>query len=312
MNLSILAEREGFGRDVTGGAEGCLYVVTNDNDSGPGSLRDGATKGNRWIVFADDFHVRLNSTIDIASNTTIDGRGRNVTISGGTLQLYGSSKRNLILHNLTVRDSRSGGDLIMVRSGASHFWFHHLTLSNSTDEYIDITKSGSAGLYGTISWSRFDPGTTNTNEYAIIMGDQTGAATNHLIHVTLHHNWYNKTRQRHPLITGAVAHSYNNYVQWRLWGIHVRKLDSIQGANVVSENDVFDAAYAPTNNKDDAVKVEDSGNFVRVTNPILLNNADIQTSNPDQAFDPASRYSYSLDPASSVIASVTASAGATR
>jgi len=311
VNLSILSERSGFGANVDGGAHGCLYTVTNDKDSGPGSLREGATQGDRWIVFADDFHIRLNSRLEIASNTTIDGRGHQVTISGGTLRLTGKGKQNLILHNLSLRDSVAGDDLIRIGDGASHFWLHHLTLSNSTDEYIDITRSGSGGLYGTISWSRFNPGTTYTDEFAILVGDNGGSATNHLIHVTFHHNWYNKTRQRHPLITGGVVHSYNNYVQWRLWGIHVRKLDS-QGANVVSEHDVFDAAYAPSNNDDDAVKVEDAGNAVRVVNPLLLNNASVQTSNSNDAFQPSSRYSYTLDPTSSVIASVTAGAGATR
>jgi pectate lyase len=307
VNLSILSERSGFGADVDGGADGCLYVVTNDKDSGPGSLREGASQGDRWIVCADDFNIRLNSRVEIASNTPIAGRGHQVTISGGTLRLTGKGKQNLILHNLSLRDSVAGDDLIRIGDGASHFWLHHLTLSNSTDEYIDITRAGSGGLQGTISWSRFNPGTTNTDEFAIIVGDMGGEATNHLINVTFHHNWYNKTRQRHPLITGAYVHSYNNYVQWRLWGIHAR-----EGTQLVSEHDVFDAAYAPSNNDDDAVKVEGTGNFVRVVNPILLNNASVQTENPDKAFKPSSRYSYSLDPASSVIASVTAGAGNTR
>ena len=239
-NLAILGERSGFGENVDGGAAGCLYVVTNDNDSGPGSLREGATEGDRWIVFADDFHIDLDSKLDVASNTTIDGRGQDVTISGATIRLRGDGNRNLILHNLTIQDSTGGDDLLHVGNGASHFWFHHLTLSNSSDEYIDITRSGSDGLYGTISWSRFDPGTTNTDEFAIIVGDHGGSSTNHLIHITFHHNWYNKTRQRHPLITGGVVHSYNNYVQWRLWGIHAR-----DGSELFSEHDVFDAAYAP-------------------------------------------------------------------
>ena len=139
------------------------------------------------------------------------------------------------------------------------------------------------------------------------MGDNGGAETNHLIQITFHHNWYNKTRQRHPLITGGVVHSYNNYVQWRLWGIHAR-----DGSEMVSEHDVFDAAYAPSVSDDDAVKVEGSGNAVRVVNPVLLNGATVQTENASQAFQPASRYSYHVDPTSSVIPAITSTAGATR
>ena len=58
--------------------------------------------------------------------------------------------------------------------------------------------------------------------------------------------------------------------------------------------------------------VDDAGNSVRVVNPLLLNGASVQTQSPDTAFKPSSRYSYSLDPTSAVISSVTGQAGATR
>ena len=43
---------EGFGAEAIGGRAGSVYVVTNLNDSGAGSLRDGLSVKNRIIVFA--------------------------------------------------------------------------------------------------------------------------------------------------------------------------------------------------------------------------------------------------------------------
>lgn len=43
---------EGFGANAVGGREGTVYVVTNLNDSGAGSLRDAVSAKHRIVVFA--------------------------------------------------------------------------------------------------------------------------------------------------------------------------------------------------------------------------------------------------------------------
>src|SRR5690606_21257084 len=134
-------------------------------------------------------------------------------------------------------------DLINVREGATDFWFNHLALVGATDEYIDIGRAGPLGSYGTVSWTHFQRRPNSTEEFALLIGDDGGIATNHLMHVTLHHNWFDGTRQRNPLMTGATVHMFNNVIRWRLYGVQVRHHGG-QAAQLLSENDIFDASDA--------------------------------------------------------------------
>lgn len=53
---TLLKEREGFGKNATGGLNGECYQVTSSADAGPGTLRDAVenASGPRWIVFASN------------------------------------------------------------------------------------------------------------------------------------------------------------------------------------------------------------------------------------------------------------------
>jgi len=78
---------EGSGRFATGGRGGDVYEVTNLSNSGPGSIVDAVSAGNRTIVF------RISGTIELGdvilrpkSNTTIAGQtapGDGICISFG-------------------------------------------------------------------------------------------------------------------------------------------------------------------------------------------------------------------------------------
>src|SRR5687768_17151012 len=68
---------DGFGRFAKG-ARGVgnpsIYIVSNLNDSGPGSFRDAVSQPGRVVVFTVGGIINLASDIVVAPNTTIAGQ----------------------------------------------------------------------------------------------------------------------------------------------------------------------------------------------------------------------------------------------
>ena len=78
---------EGFGADTVGGRGGKIFLVTNTNDNGPGSLREGIeASGPRTIVF------RTGGIINLASSLNIDNPY--ITIAGQTAPGGGITLKN--------------------------------------------------------------------------------------------------------------------------------------------------------------------------------------------------------------------------
>src|SRR5690606_22933033 len=99
------------------------------------------------------------------------------------------------------------------------------------------------GLMGTVSWVRFDEAQQfSADEFVFLIGDNNQMENNDRIRVTMHHNFFNGTRYRHPLITGAWLHSFNNVIRWQTFGMQIRRGDG--PSEIVSEHDIFDASVA--------------------------------------------------------------------
>jgi len=129
---------EGFGKFTTGGRGGLTYVVTNLNDDGPGSLRDGIQKKEpRIIVFAVAGNIKLKSSLDINyGNLTIAGQsapGGGITLQGYPIKVKAD--------NVVIRYIRSRlGDEMQVQDDAmsairvKDLIIDHCSLSWATDE----------------------------------------------------------------------------------------------------------------------------------------------------------------------------------
>lgn len=145
---------EGFGANATGGRGGDVYVVTNLNSSGAGSLRygvDNAPTTGRTIVFAVSGYIPIsynsdtgNQTLRVVKNkVTIAGQtapGDGIGLKDGRILMTGN---NCVIRNLRIRHGKNGGagDCLNVDSSAGTSIVDHLTLQFSTDENISFFNS---------------------------------------------------------------------------------------------------------------------------------------------------------------------------
>lgn len=216
---SLLAQREGYGRDATGGLGGRFVEVTSDRDSGPGTLREALkhAKGPTWIRFASDMTIVLESQLRVPSNVTIDGRGRRVTLIDDGLGVYGS--RNVILTHLTI-DGRLSRltQAVNVANGSRDVWVDHLDLSRFSDRLLNV-KNGSTDV--TVSWTKF-----HDSNKVMLLNNITSSnlfknyERDAIARVTLHHNYFFNTVQRNPRGQFGTFHLFNNLLEnWDFYGM---------------------------------------------------------------------------------------------
>lgn len=129
----------GCGMYTTGGRGGDVYEVTNLDDSGPGSLREGVKGSNRTVVFRVSGTIYLSSRLDISgSNLTVAGQtalGDGICIAGYPTRIAG---QNVVVRYLRCRM----GDIAGITEDA--MWFRrtadvvldHCSLTWSTDEAL--------------------------------------------------------------------------------------------------------------------------------------------------------------------------------
>jgi hypothetical protein len=140
---------EGFGKYTSGGRGGMVYIVTNLNDSGLGSLRWALeAKGPRTVVFEVSGNISLKSPLDVRDgNLTIAGQtapGDGITLRNYPIRIFGPN--NIIIRFLRFRlgdhvDKKY--DAFSIRNGTSNIIVDHCSFSWGTDEtasFYDITN----------------------------------------------------------------------------------------------------------------------------------------------------------------------------
>ncbi|WP_430502629.1 right-handed parallel beta-helix repeat-containing protein [Micromonospora trifolii] len=266
---------------TTGGAGGQTVTVSD----GP-ALADALESASPLIIRVQGSLTMPDKMNDVRSNKTVLGVG-NATLDNG---LNVSSASNVIIRNLTFRGWDD--DAVNVQN-SRNVWIDHNTFDGGYDGALDIKRESD---FVTVSWNRV---TNHTKSMLLGHDDGFTADIGHL-RVTYHHNWFDGSKERHPRVRfGDPVHVFNNYYFGADYGVA-----STMGAGVLVEGNYFENVTRPT-----AVGYAESdpGDLVQRDNVFVNSGA------PESAGDVAAiPYSYQLDAASGVKASVTAGAGAGR
>lgn len=148
-NAQTLAfpEATGFGRYTTGArgaANPQIYLVTNLNDSGPGSFRDAVSQPGRFVIFRVGGIVNLQSVVAVAANTTIAGQtapGEGIVFLGPRVSFTGAN--NTIARYLRLRygGTSQNQDASGIANGANII-LDHMTFTWGTDEVFSVNWDG--------------------------------------------------------------------------------------------------------------------------------------------------------------------------
>jgi pectate lyase len=288
--LELLDERVGYGDGVTGGRDGCMYVVENERDDGlPGSLRYGLELPDPlWIVFDQDvISITLERDIVPMSNKTIDGRGRHVTIRNHGLDI--ANVQNLIIVGLEFVGQLDDSDdhlkdAITIGQGAHTIWIDHCSFSSYEDGLIDVIN-GATDI--TISWSHFFD-----HDKAMLFGNDIDDIAAQNMRVTLHHNWFDGTYTYNPRIRFGQVHMFNNLLDsWGDYGVaasHRSKL--LSEGNIYRADDRTDNAGSKEAIIIQAGDNDEPGN-ARSEGDLALNGAVLLENNRLDVVTPSYEYS---------------------
>ncbi|KAL4735613.1 pectin lyase fold/virulence factor [Aspergillus similis] len=216
---------EGFGANAVGGRGGDVYVVTNLEDSGEGSLRDAVSETDRIVVFAVGGVINIEDRIVVSKRVTILGQ----TAPGDGITVYGngwsfSNADDAIVRYIRIRMGRggdSGKDGITIAEG-SNMIFDHVSVSWGRDETFSI--SGTAENI-TVQDSIIAQG-LETHSCGGLMQTDGG--------VSLFRNLYIDNKTRNPKVKGVNEFTNNVVYNWGGGGGYIAGDSSGQSyANII-------------------------------------------------------------------------------
>jgi len=244
------------------------------------------------LVIQVSGRIAITSKQGVRPNKTIVGLGATAEITGGGLDFYRSY--NVIVRN--IRFTNAEDDSVNIGQNSHHIWIDHNEFSGAIDGSVDIVRGAE---YVTVSWNWFR-GTDKT----MLIGHSDGNAAEDTgrLKVTIHHNYFDGSVQRHPRVRfGEPVHVYNNYFRAN----SAYAVAATENAGVLVEGNYFENVPFPCYS---ASGYADSGpgRLVQRDN-VFTGSGPCEVSGT--VTEPRTFYSYTVDSPSSVPATVRAGVG---
>ncbi|HEY2760939.1 MAG TPA: hypothetical protein VGI75_09350 [Pirellulales bacterium] len=199
---------QGFGGTATGGRGKSVYHVTNLNDAGPGSLRDGVSQSGRTIVFDVGGYIELNSALPISSDITIAGQtAPGDGIGTKNYEVSCSGSRNVIVRYMRFRQGdtpkqekkcavnfHQGRDMI----------FDHVSIEFGRWDCVGLTEAANITLQNSIIGPGIAP-----QRFGCLCESEG---------VTFSHDLWISNHGRNPKSKGKVQYVNNVVYNWQVGG----------------------------------------------------------------------------------------------
>ncbi len=195
-----------------------MYHVTNLNDSGPGSLREGVVSANgpRTIVFEVSGTIELKSKLAVETPClTIAGQtapGDGVTLKDQYFQLRNTS--DVVVRYLRVRlgdkNKPVGADDTLNVEHVHDVMLDHVSASWGIDGIMDLAYASNVTLQWSIFAEALNQSLHHKGEHAMLSSWRKLKGN-----VTLHHNLFASSRNRHPTLGTSRETDPNSVVDFR-------------------------------------------------------------------------------------------------
>lgn len=219
---------EGAGATAAGGRGGTVYLVTNLNDAGTGSLRACVeASGPRTCVFRVSGTIKLTSRgywIDdpylTVAGQTAPGGGIQISAKAISQSAVMIATHDVVWRYTRVRHGYNSGGLdkasnFMLFEGSERVIIDHNSVAWNQDEGIGIWRSSTAPARNiTISWNLVAEGLADHSTGMVSGGDSRSLADG-MTNIDWHHNLTMNNSHRNPLILNKSGRMVNN-----LWYNH--------------------------------------------------------------------------------------------
>lgn len=201
---------EGYGKYTSGGRGGEVYIVTNLNDSGPGSLRDAVSKSNRTVVFEVSGNILLDTPLRITGDhITIAGQtapGDGITVTNHSTYVEGN---NIIIRYMRFRmgdRTESTADALSARN-RSDLIIDHSSLSWGIDEVASLYDMKNVTVQNSIIAEALHMTDHDKGRHGF--GGIWGAHTSYINNIIAHNS------SRNPRFKGTVREDHEKGLDFR-------------------------------------------------------------------------------------------------